>query len=1411
MAMEQPKFDHLYVEDDVSVEGLGHEEALERLIEDVEALAQEFKSKRAVWSHLKDIVSPFQQQSILNISSLVLLIISSLILLATDLALYFWLGLLVCAATSAGVNIWDNYCHHYEIYYRIQYVLGQLRDCVHYKWNENSYPHLYMPFSPCINLQWTYRAGAVVNVPWSLLVRGDFILLRPGQPAPAYCTRYQPKDGCINELKFGDIYNPTRSFNPRVSKPTARDPVENAVFVLQNTPYVRNLEGTLLQCVGKPVDYYTATLYTLNVKWLQFTLYPLLFVLVILVNVFRAHLISSDEPRPPSWFNDYLAEPLTITLPLLPAVLPVAWFLLNNYGNAVLQSSYQLDFATSESCLDVKRILHKKHILNLSSWSVLRHNLISCLKGDGRFVTRTSNLLHVLGSVSTICCVDKKGILSWPNPTAEKVFFLRSPNSNDLLDVRDVSEEPTPRPTAKLNKEKPTNQEEELLPHDENKNDEETALLSSGDGLHTSESQTEAKQNPQRQGTLEKKRVHIVEHIGDTLIENNGVHNNSTAKKCDKAVKHYKPVAEVLDLTHNKYSPFELNFDNPQWFDYLSCLKPLGLAILLNTCNKFTQAHYTQFCSHVTCQALYSDLLVPVANRRCLCELAKQIGFAYNAAESYRLDLQLSTYRHFPAEKIRRDISFARALQLPVQTKLKFPFPHMVAVIVSETGAPQLFSQGTADILLDSCIDYWNGDEVVALTLSDRKKIQDFYQRTSLLAYCTAFAYRPLLHQIDKNLSSVYIELSPECKQLYEYCQSPELMPSSQSSDNIFGKEKVLSDVGECFQEECNQVFIGMVTMQYQTIHDMVDLVEELDHACIRFVHFSKENELRSRVFSEKMGLESGWNCHISLSSDQNQKKNAYHSDTMTSQGLDERTFKEETLMEEAWPLLNIYPCSLSQSRGMSVSAPNTCTDELEEVRVDVTSGEDRPDVRRDSGDGLEEDLGEYKENFIPAQSLGSNSCLTEVTDQGDEEDGVGFDMSNRARLPRGIENIRPHLKCVDNIPLQVSLFTECTSDLTRQMLEIMQEYEQIICVVGSCANNENFPIFSQADVSIAVEPLYPQVCQRIPVLPQHSDKEEVVQFPHQIAHLLNSVPCCLILNREKSIKIASYIMEARHLMQRFWSCVQFWICCVTFLSLLQFIAFLFNFPPILSLDGLVFLILIIVPVISMSLVGTGFVDAKILRQATSKNHYDFNVETGLYIVWCYGFKFLVSLISCILFHFTMLSANCHFDRGQYNTTSTIETSPSFNNTASRMFGCSSLYPSSSTQPVVIEPASQFRVLGSIQQLQLCLVIIHLLIISYSFVYRDYNIWTSCHYSNILWKVISCFVFVSSALFTILLYTTADGVAMTTGHVIIFCVSGLVVFVVCEFIKLQEIEKNVRYQKRARLDFDTKLGMNSPF
>lgn len=136
--------------------------------------------------------------------------------------------------------------------------------------------------------------------------------------------------------------------------------------------------------------------------------------------------------------------------------------------------------------------------------------------------------------------------------------------------------------------------------------------------------------------------------------------------------------------------------------------------------------------------------------------------------------------------------------------------------------------------------------------------------------------------------NTAYLELPPESKYRMAHAagdhpkstEAPGLRQHhSISTDSLLfndNKEDDITDVDGCFEMQCHQVFIGMVTMQYQAQTDIVQLIERLDRACIRFVHFSKENELRSRVFSEKMGLESGWNCHISLLS----KSTRYTRDT---------------------------------------------------------------------------------------------------------------------------------------------------------------------------------------------------------------------------------------------------------------------------------------------------------------------------------------------------------------------------------------------------------------------------------------------------------------------------------------------------------------------------------------------------
>ena len=70
----------------------------------------------------------------------------------------------------------------------------------------------------------------------------------------------------------------------------------------------------------------------------------------------------------------------------------------------------------------------------------------------------------------------------------------------------------------------------------------------------------------------------------------------------------------------------------------------------------------------------------------------------------------------------------------------------MSAVLMRErdSGMIQLMSQGTADVVLDSCSDVWDGFDLVPLDDAYRRKIMDFFQRNNLASHCAALSYCPL-------------------------------------------------------------------------------------------------------------------------------------------------------------------------------------------------------------------------------------------------------------------------------------------------------------------------------------------------------------------------------------------------------------------------------------------------------------------------------------------------------------------------------------------------------------------------------------------------------------------------------------------------------------------------------------------
>ncbi|XP_024872113.1 transmembrane protein 94 isoform X2 [Temnothorax curvispinosus] len=1363
--------------------GLTTAVALDTLHRDVTRVLQEYEEDRRrnnkyrAW--LRDALHHRSQYTTLCWTSAIALLINAIILIVAFFTLnetwYSTLpyeGLTVCCLVVLNfiLVILDNKLRHEEIPHRVKRLLDKLNvarsTC---QWKSDNYPHLCSPQSPCLTLQWTYRDGQVVNLPWALLVAGDIIVMKPGQQAPGYCVPYDDAEAPVLHAK--ETYcAPVHSANEIFSTPQARAPLKSKIYKLQETPYLMNLRMALDQALDRPVTYYNRKRHLLMICCIEHLTYPILVIVILVVNLLR-YLYLTDYFGTGHWSEMFLLQPITISLPLLPLMFPACWIVLNCFGMARFKalfklylSAKKLQFVDPFEDADINGPSHPDVVYN---WLELKEYFFNILFGTEHMMSRSASILHVLGSVTALCCVDKKGILSWPNPTAEKVFFLR--NANILSPSSS---------TGSVDKTTDKNQESE-----------------------------ETKVNSNRTSYVQHDMSHST--------------------------------AEVLDLTHDHALPFRLQFDDQSWRQHLNSLKPLGLAILLNTCNMDTQEHYMQFCCHVTCEALYNENLVPVTNRRCLCELAKQIGFQDQAQKIFQLEQQLCTFRHVQPEMVRRDIKFARSLS--IATKLKFPFPHMVTVVVKERsgGGLQLLTQGTADVILDSCIEYWDGHDLCPLSASDRKKVQDFYQRTSLTSYCTAFAYRPLTRAISDKMSEIYLELPADSKHLYTPHRSPTPLPwdfrnvldprvrgilgQFHSTDSLLcneTKDDDVSDVESCFEVQCNQVFIGMVTMQYQAQTDMVQLIEQLDRACIRFVHFSKENELRSRVFSEKMGLESGWNCHISLLSEGARSESpvgwwvsqAAAMSSPTPSPTAQSHQPNYSCMDEASHLLNrVLPRNnLNNSRAMSMSAPSAINTDFSTVKFDDETTEwnntGASQVKsamshRDNKLSSREQDTVRSEDSVLVQSvdLGSGqeawrslSCLTDSTEQSAP---VNFDLSNRAKLPRGIDKIRPHIELIDNVPLLVSLFTDCNTTVTREMLHIMQDYGEVVCVLGSSANAENMPIFMQADAGVAVEPLYPQVCQKVPVLVPTTENQGI--SPIDLSRALNSVACSLSVKREDPVAIFHLIMEARHYMKNLWNCIQFWLCCLVTLSFMQMLSAFLLLPPLFSIDQVLWLCCLIIPILSTSMIATP-IDSTIMQRATGKNQCVVNGEVTLFVLWCYGSKFLPTVITVILSQCISFLTLCPVYVPQTNSK------------------CLYIYPDPRDQ-IWGGWGSRPIVVLVVQHFALTLIVLHFVTISVSFVHREYSIWKKNPMSNCTWFLGVFVVLCVQAVFSGVAFRRfwrEEGKKIENFpiHVpLFFLLSVPLTLAVNELIKWQEIKVNVRYQKRARLEFGTKLGMNSPF
>ncbi|XP_043232091.1 transmembrane protein 94-like [Amphibalanus amphitrite] len=1342
-------------------DGLSTAEALRRLRDDmVSALEERRRGQRRGWLA----TAALQRRvwfswPVLVLSALVAVALVTSAALAEDGGASEAVAaalVLALAAANAALSVWQRALADGELAAkagRLAERLGRAAEAAAESggWTEAEYPHLHAPPSPCIGLQWTYRDGRLVNLPASLLTRGDLVVLRPGEAALADVESVSDEPP-LRLLRL-EQYVPGagQRSDEKLTHPRLVSALPNRRFRVLSSPYLESLQ-LALSAEERPAPPPRRELERLLAAVLMAAL-PTALVSAVLVAVpLQLWLLPETVVGLSAHIRLLLQRICGCLLPVLPlpcslVLVPAAWLaqarlvaLAREMRQPRPDDRRQLD-VLDETSVHEHVAAHWRHV-----WPVLRDTA----SGRCDSLPHTASLLYTLGALTSLCCVDKKGVLSWPNPTAEKVVTVR---------------------------------------------------LKSGGGDEPAAASD---------GASDVSDADIDPVVSDAALD-------------------------VLDLTRdNPAEPWSIQFDDPHWRDSLSRLKPIGLAVLVNTCSDQTLADYWRFCRHMVCLAHGEADLVPVPARRCLCQLARQIGFSKRAADAFQLESQMACYKHLKLDPVRRN-KLTRAFSF---SKIRFPYPHMNSVILRElyTNSLQLVSQGTADLVLDSCSDFWDGTDVIPLSEADRRRILDFYHRHSVTMYCSAFAYRPLTSRVAVELSERYLELPEQSGHIYRAARSPlpghglsldtwpdkPVHPQYMSTDSLYGSEVVDVDSTEgLIQVQCNQIFTGMVTMQYQALADMVRLIDHLEKACIRFVHFSKENELRSRVFSEKMGLESGWNCHISLLDDGSHHGSCAPTGDMVQHPSVRRLASNDSADSRA-----AAGRTLERLRPLSVSAPSV-------INLDVDQSADSEEEEccpagGGAGDGLDQADGRIRvqsECVCPATepggSVGSVELLEEpvspaasrsasrITDSSDQSDPVNFDMSNRAKLPKGIAQIRPHLEHVDNVPLQVSLFTDCTPATTRAMLQIMQEYGEVVCVLGSSGSPQNAGVFLQADAALAVRPLHPQLCSmmpepgcpsgdphtatgadttaagggqgdgadgeagRQPLLPPSLSTDG----PVALAERLDSLPCALTLRRDDAVSLTQLVLEARHLVQRLRTAVTFWACQAITLAALAVLSSVLLLPPPLPAGHLLWITCVQLPVLSGALLAAP-VDRRIMDEAQDRCQSAVTWPHLVYAGWCYGLRLLPSLLAALAFFGLSLHSVCPSE------------------------SCHYVYPPTELRPI--------------QDALLVLIVLYACVSSAGFVHRRAQLWQRWPCASVSWSVavaISLFLAVVFVLLDCAVYgqQLAWPVAAAPWLAAAALAGPLLQLLVTELVKRQEFKYNIRYQKRARLEFDTKLGMNSPF
>ncbi|KAJ1962336.1 hypothetical protein IWQ62_003564, partial [Dispira parvispora] len=649
-----------------------------------------------------------------------------------------------------------------------------------------------------------------------------------------------------------------------------------------------------------------------------------------------------------------------------------------------------------------------------------------------------------------------------------------------------------------------------------------------------------------------------------------------------------------VNVTEDKIYSNGVAFEDTGWEQHLASLKPLGLNFLLNSNCGATLGRY-RLDPHKRQNPLQHFCKIDAGQQTCLCRIGHEIGFTTDALRSFVKLEQLSVLApHHPS--------------LPVLSSQQDPAtPSILSTVYREKGSGtyQLLSDGQVPLLLDLCTDYWDGEQIRPMTLTIKQEILELFQNALENDIQTVgFAYRPL--------------------------EADAVLPDIRSADQA----------GGLGGQHARAVLLGP---------------RDHERTAWRWLYRkpARPFDMTSRSSAARPGSPPP-SCNTSVQ------------DSPGADVPDLGTIAEHvrTALTTQQPLCipageeiqrNMYYKRLVQGQiflGLTTLCPVPKVDVC-----DVIEDLDLAGIRFVYFSQARE-----RESKAFAERLGLatdwNSCIllsAEVSQDTfaegvDHQEGLlqtaGYleDHDVKTHLPRGIENIRPHLENVDDIPLQVSLFAEANWEAVREMFRIYHDYGEVVCCIGSGLKDSNPMTFASADFAIAVDPfpmgfrgLYRSMAGDSPSPWANLPTTQDMASSFLLGAELTSLPCSLAFQHDSSLYVLTQIIrEARWLL----SCIRQGGCFVLGIHLAvvlcQLLAYSLLLPPMFQGFHCLWLLCFIVPLLSVPFLFVTH-EANIMTTMQGKNQVQLQQAIRLLV---YGlWSFALPILGCGLTYLIALQA----------------------------------------------------------------------------------------------------------------------------------------------------------------------------